>query len=224
MYTQVLTTPIPHDWKQGGKLLGKQWQARDIVEQMLLAGFSNGQDLATGIMVCLAESQGYDRAYNDNLAADGKTVLSRDVGIFQINILAKYIGTATEEALYDVPTNVKAAFDLYAKRGFEPWVAFTSNVYLRDTYLKRGLRGLGNCLAELMLTKATDTLNGSPYVHSLTIPVLDFEYRVTDQHNAITAAYRSAKSIATLSTIAQAKTKASAVAVILQQAINIPKT
>jgi hypothetical protein len=220
----VLTTPAPHDWKQGGKLLGKQWQPRDIVQQMVLTGWTGVMDLSDGIKVCLAESQGYDRAYNDNLAADGTTVVSRDVGIFQINIPASEIGTDAEEALYDVPTNLKAAFALWQKRGWEPWVSFTTNVFLRDTYLKRGVRGVANFLGEFDLQRIpTDTLAGTPYVHTLTNPVLDYEYRVIDQHNTITAAYKSASGIKNLTTLAQVKTKASQVAIILQQALNVPK-
>lgn len=188
-----------HDWKiaglethygivAGGKLLGPQMQPRDIAAGLHAAGFVIVKDLSDGCKVCLSESQGYERAYNDNLNAEG-VVTSRDVGLMEINIPAVDIGTPVEEALYDPATNFARAFHLFSNRGWEPWVGYTSNVYLRDTYLKRANRGLANWLASLDLAKTpTDTLSGSPYVHNLTNPVFDFEYRVQGMNEALTAA------------------------------------
>lgn len=233
----TVTRTTKHDWKteglltvlgvsQGGKLLGTQYQPRDIAAFLYAVGFTDAQVLSDAIKVCLAESQGYDKAYNDNLGPDGM-VSSRDVGIMQINIAAKDIGTQVEFDLYDVKNNVTAAFKLWSKRGFEPWVSYTSAVYLRDTYLKRANRGLGNYFGALDLAKTpTDTIGpgGESYVHILVNPVLDFEYRVIDQHNSIEAGYRAAAALKSMSTVAALKTQGSKVAAILQQALNIPKT
>lgn len=179
-------TELVHEWKPGGKLLGTQLQPRDIAESLYAVGFRDALVLSTAVKVCLAESQGYTRAYNDNFGPDGVTVTSRDVGLMQINIPASGIGTAQETDLYDTVTNLKAAFKLWSHRQFEPWVAFTSNVYLRDTYLKRANKGIANFLGSLDLAKTpTDTLAGSPYVHSLNTPIVDYQYRVTGANNVL---------------------------------------
>lgn len=178
-------TELAHEWKPGGKLLGKQLQPRDIAAGLYGVGFRDALVLSDGVKVCLAESQGYTRAYNDNLDASGK-VTSRDVGLMQINIPASGIGTAQEEDLYDSLSNFKAAWKLWFHRQFEPWVAYTSNVYLRDTYVKRANKGVANFFGFTDLAKTpTDTLAGTPYVHTLNTPILDYQYRVTGANNVL---------------------------------------
>lgn len=239
-------TAHPHDWKAeglethlgivaGGKLLGLQMQPREVAAGLYGVGFHDAKVLADGAKVCLSESQGYERAVNDNLAPIGSckilqvvadpadpaekyqvrnpstgqvdvlatgevrtfsastmVVTSRDCGVMQVNIPAEWIGTEREEALY-VPANCFShAHVLWSNRGFEPWVAFTSNVFLRDTYLKRASRGVANFLAELDLERSpTDTLAGHAYLHGLTSPVLDYEYRVAGMNAALNEARRS---------------------------------
>lgn len=228
-----MTSPTAHDWKVGGTLDGVQLQPREIAAGLYLVGFHDVKVLADAVKVCLSESQGYERAFNDNhtqigtvavgskvrngetgepylvKANDGNTVTvidsrnveevlpkeadvvtSRDVGLMQINIPAALVGTSSEEALYVPATNFVRAFMLWSKRGFQPWVAYVEHVYLRDTYVKRANRGVGNWLAELDLAKTpTDTLAGAPYVHTLTTPVLDYEYRVTGMNAALVEAH-----------------------------------
>lgn len=178
-------TELVHEWKPGGKLLGKQLQPRDIAQSLYAVGFRDALVLSDAVKVCLAESQGYTRAYNDNLNTQGVTT-SRDVGLMQINIPASGIGTEQEEALYDPTTNFNAAFKLWFHRKFEPWVAYSSNVYLRDTYLKRANKGIANYFGAFDLSKTpTDTLAGTAYVHTLTTPIVDYQYRVTDTNNIL---------------------------------------
>lgn len=112
------------------------------------------------------------------LGADHKVVTSRDVGLMQINIRAEDAGTSVEESLYDIHVNIAAAYQLFARRGFQPWYGYTLGVYLRDTYQKIALRGLGNWLFKAALVKPTDTLGGTPYQHKLAHPLLDYEYRL----------------------------------------------
>ncbi len=160
-----------------GFLKGHQWQPRDIAAVCYDEGFTDAVELVTAVAINLAESQGYDHAYNDNFDASGK-LLSRDVGIMEINIPASQVGTAKELELYDVPTCIGRGRVLFEARGFQPWASFNSTIYLHDTYLKRAAKGVGNFLGETLLARAVAAhADGTPYEHTLTNPVLDYEYR-----------------------------------------------
>jgi len=171
-----------------GELRGKQIPAKEIAALCWARGWKDSIDLVTIVAVCLSESQGYQRAYNDNIDKVTGEVKSRDCGIFQINIPASQIGTEEEEQLYaDLEYNVDRAYRLFERRGFQPWYAWTLRVYLRDGYIERASRGVGNFLAEMLLMEEpTDTLkkdeNGNPvpYVHKYELgkPVLNFQRRV----------------------------------------------
>ena len=50
----------------GGYLQGKQWQPRDLSKLCYEHGFTGALTLVTAVAVCLSESQGFDRAINDN--------------------------------------------------------------------------------------------------------------------------------------------------------------
>jgi hypothetical protein len=126
-----------------GYLKGKQHQPREIAELAASHGFMLATDLFTAVAVCLAESQGYDRAYNDNLDAQGNT-LSRDCGMMQINIPKSAIGTAREEDLYDPDHNFAAALGIYTEGGWKRWASVTSEVYLRNYYSGRACLGVMN--------------------------------------------------------------------------------
>jgi hypothetical protein len=221
-----------------GELKGTQIQPREIVEACYALGWVDALDLVTMVATILSESQGYDRAYNDNVSrlgsaqinatvrnaetgepvvvvsksgewvlirhedgtqenypVEAQVVTSRDIGLCQINTPAAKIGTDEEERLYDWHYNLVRARALYdtktntagAIRGFTPWYGYTNEVYLRDSYIKRAARGVGNFVAEMLLERTpTDTLNdGQPYVHSLATPVLDYRYRVADLNHAM---------------------------------------
>jgi len=99
-------------------------QPRQVADLAYRHGVTNAADLAVIIAICYAESQAGVNAWHDNLAADGVTVLSRDVGLFQINIPASAIGGPQEEALYDPEKNAAAMFALYSHRRDEPWASF----------------------------------------------------------------------------------------------------
>lgn len=135
-----------------GELLGVARQARKIAGYAYDAGVTDAKELVVSVAVCLSESQGYDRAYNDNVV--NGVVKSRDVGLWQINIDADQIGTSVEENLYDVHNNAEAMFAKYAERGWQPWVAFNTKTYLHDTYVQRASLGVMNFLAEMLHNRA----------------------------------------------------------------------
>lgn len=136
-----------------GELAGKQVQPREIAELAYAAGVVDSNDLALAVMICLAESQGFDHAINDNLDNNGK-LLSRDVGMWQINIKADQVGTDFETSLYDRKTNARAMFQLFQNRGWTPWVAYVTGVCYHDTYLQRGCNGVLNFLVQRRVVEA----------------------------------------------------------------------
>jgi hypothetical protein len=136
-----------------GELLGTAVQARKIAALSYSTGIKDAISLVISVAICLSESQGYDRAFNDNLDNSGN-VVSRDVGLWQINIPASQIGTPTEDALYDHNNNANAMFDLFKARGWQPWAAYNNEVYLHDSYLRRACLGVQNFLAEWMVNRA----------------------------------------------------------------------
>lgn len=159
-----------------GELLGKKLQSRKIVGLAYDQGIRNAKELVNSICICLAESQGYDRAYNDNVK-DGQ-VISRDVGLWQINIPADKIGTEYEENLYDPTSNAFAMAKLYISRGWQPWAAYNSGVYLHDHYLREGSLAVQNFLAEMLVHRA-HTQGQSPMtrIPMLSLKEMESHYR-----------------------------------------------
>jgi hypothetical protein len=144
-----------------GVLLPPRIYPRQLAALAYNAGpkWRDAKVLVRAVAVCLAESQGYAGSFNDNLDSSG-AVVSRDVGLWQINIPASQIGTSVEVALHDPAANAAAAYRLYDSRGFQPWVAYNTGVYLHSTYVARATLGVTNFLeAELV----RDALNaGQP--------------------------------------------------------------
>jgi hypothetical protein len=182
-----------------GFLEGTQIQPRYIAEECYKLGWTDADKLVTMVATILSESQGFDRAYNDNMNDAGE-VTSRDVGIGQINIPASKIGTSEEEQLYDWKYNLSRCRALYLTkvntagdiRGFQPWYGWVLKVYLRDTYVKKATAGVGNFLAERLFARETDTLSGQSYEHSLQIPLLDYRYRLVGMQTQFDAGIRKA--------------------------------
>jgi hypothetical protein len=130
-----------------GELLGKQIQPRAIAKLGYVAGWHDCHHLVTALAVCLAESQGYSEAVNKN--PDGST----DRGIWQLNTIHSWI---SDEIAYDPAKATAAAFQLWQEvKGFTPWAAYDSRVYLHDTYLRRAALGVMNFLAEALVEQAT---------------------------------------------------------------------
>jgi hypothetical protein len=112
---------------------GRQLQPAEIAERLWKVGFRDFT-LVEMVAVCLSESQGFTHARNDNVGEDGQ-IRSRDVGLFQINIPVRDIGTKRERDLYGVDANIRAARKLFdtierrfpkvKRRRFNPWYAFT---------------------------------------------------------------------------------------------------
>ena len=147
-----------------GELLGIQHNPREIAHFCYLAGWKDVFILTISVMICLSESQGFDRAihYNDNG--------SFDRGMWQINSNAH--PHVTETMAYDPKRATELAFEIYKDRNytFNAWNAYTSKVYLHDTYVMRACRGVGNFLGEHFknqaITKGLDS--------QLKIPLLDY--------------------------------------------------
>jgi len=136
-----------------GELQGKQVQPRALADLAYKAGMMDANNLSLIVMICLAESQGYDHAFNDNFDNNGNTI-SRDCGLWQINIPADQIGTSVETNLYDTSKNAAAMFAKFKSQGFKAWVAYNSGVCYHDTYLQRGCNGVFNYLAERRVNEA----------------------------------------------------------------------
>ncbi len=133
-----------------GEVRGPQLQPREAVALTYAAGWQEPIHLHQAVSIWGAESLWSVRSFNDNLDADGQDVLSRDVGLCQINIPAEQIGTAAEERLYDPATCLAAARKLYEARGWQPWVAFNTGVYKHAVYSAQASLGVMNWLLEEM--------------------------------------------------------------------------
>lgn len=110
---------------------GRQIPASEIAEMLWDLGWRD-TDLIDMTATILGESGGWTEAYNDNLDSKGR-VTSRDIGLAQINIRARDIGTSRERKLKDPKYNLQQArklFDtretLVKRRRFNPWYAFTT--------------------------------------------------------------------------------------------------
>jgi len=153
-----------------GALLGHQWEPWQLAKWCYEAGWQDAFFLTTSVQVILAESQGYDHAIHVNL--DG----SRDRGIWQLNDIHKHI---TDEIAYDPVRATAEAFKLYAARnGWEDWAAYTSGVFLHDSYLGRAVRGVGNYLGRATMEVPVPDWNGKPYEHSYSPTILNYEHRL----------------------------------------------
>jgi hypothetical protein len=154
-----------------GELKGHQLQPREIAALAYEAGWEDAIVLTVAVSVCLAESQGYDHAINVN--PDG----SQDRGIYQLNSIHKAI---TDEIAYDPKKATAEAFKLWVARDsdFSDWAAYTSGVYLHDSYLGRATRGVGNFIAdELLQWPVPNRADGTAYEHRFTSPVLSFQHQ-----------------------------------------------
>lgn len=153
-----------------GYLVGPVWEPVQITELAIATGWTNFADFLIATAIAFAECDGYINSYNDNLDDTGK-VVSRDVGLWEINIAAAQIGTDYEKQLYDPVINAKAAYLLWERRGWEPWSSFTSGVVFDDTYIFRALLGVTNYGAGLLKTKQlADPARAT--THTLELPLI----------------------------------------------------
>src|SRR5690348_16854579 len=125
-------------------LAGQQLLARDVAALAYKHGWNNVDNLITTVAICFAESDAYDDAWHDN-ANDAGDVVSRDVGLMQVNIPASQIGTQVEHDLYDHDNNFAAARKLFEDRGLQPWVAYGNGSYKQ--FLPKATLGVANFMA-----------------------------------------------------------------------------
>lgn len=128
-----------------GQLLGTQVQPRRIAQLAYAAGWTDATQLATAVAVCLAESQGFDRAINKN--PDG----SSDRGMWQLNTIHDWISDATA---YDPVKATAAAHKLWGSSGWNAWAAHKSGVFLHDAYTGRASLAVANFLSEWLGAEA----------------------------------------------------------------------
>jgi hypothetical protein len=107
------------------------------IQMLRRAGFS-GKSLETAFAVSLAESRGNPRAFNNK---------NRDLsyGLFQINMKdddprspnmgrnrRKQFGISNNEALYNVNTNIRAAYEVSNKGGWwKQWATYNDGTFLK---------------------------------------------------------------------------------------------
>jgi Lysozyme like domain len=128
--------------------LGTQVQGRKLTELAYSTGLFNAIDLVKAVAICLASTEGYDKAKRDN--PDG----SRNCGLWFIKINKDQIGQPCEALLYDDENNAQTMYDMFTDHGWEYWEDFNSKKYLQDTYLQRACLGCQNFIAELMVNDA----------------------------------------------------------------------
>ncbi len=137
---------------RAGVLAGPRFHARTIARLAHEQGWRD-LNLVICVAVCLAESEGYTRAYNDNIR-NGE-IHSRDVGLMQINIPASQVGTDAETRLYDPEYNMERARDMFVARHWQPWVAYNSGRALDPDaqwkYAHRAVKGVANFYAYNLL-------------------------------------------------------------------------
>lgn len=123
-----------------GFLEGTQQNPRDIAAVAYKAGpkWRDPLVLVEAVAVSLSESQGYDHARCENIDDVTGAIKSVDHGLWQIN------KPTLTPALWDLEANAKAAYSLYDRRGWQPWVAYNKGIYLHDSYASRAALGVMN--------------------------------------------------------------------------------
>jgi Lysozyme like domain len=163
-----------------GALLGKQWEPRALARLIYEEGWNDAFELLTSLQVCLAESQGYDHAIHVNLNG------TQDRGVWQLNSIHAEI---TDEIAYDPVQATVYAFRLFAARkGWEDWAAYTTGVFLHDSYVGRAARGMANYLGEETLAIPVPDWADKPYVHKFKTPMLAFQHQVAGADEHLSAA------------------------------------
>lgn len=112
------TQVVPHK----GGLVSAVPQERSNVSSNDIEGLITryfGEDSQTAIAIAKAESRLHPKATNQN------TNGSVDCGIFQINS----IHNPTKEQCEDPEENIKLAYNIYQKSGFNPWVSYKSGSF-----------------------------------------------------------------------------------------------
>jgi hypothetical protein len=98
-------------------------------------------------------------------------ITSRDCGIDQINIPAEFIGTPTETALYDPDFCARQAHLKYVDRNFTPWVAYTTGVFMHDSYVLRACLGMLNMQGK----RLTDLAMLDGQITHIRTPIISFK-------------------------------------------------
>ena len=164
--------PDGHIVKNGPDGKEARLQPREIAALAYKAGWRDANQLLMAVAVAHAECGGYYLSYNDNLEDGSNKIVSRDVGLFQINMPAQYIGTPREKDLLDPAHNIALAMGLYRDRGWQPWASYNSGVVYDDTYLSMALMGVVNFIADEAIKTARTKFPSRSDHHVLQTPVV----------------------------------------------------
>jgi len=93
------------------------------VEDMIREVFGKDADMAIKVSWAENGSRKCDRVSKPNKNG------TRDFGIFQINSVHMKKGYS-EADLKDCMTNIKLAYEIFSRQGWNPWVAYTNGNYL----------------------------------------------------------------------------------------------
>lgn len=108
--------------------------SKTIIPPVSIAGYAQragwrGENLITSVAISMAESGGWVEAVNPAVGVyppSSTAPGTRDFGLWQIN--AKGL---SHPELFDPDKNAAAAYALYSRRGFQPWVVFNNGVYTK---------------------------------------------------------------------------------------------
>lgn len=223
----------------------KQLQPFELFELAYEAGITDAIDLLVCGQISLSESQGYPGAFNDNFKDDTPEsvwkvpvwtpehgydddvaamqrpwISQRDCGLWQCFVTAAEIGTDVEEQMYDPEHNAKVMVGKFKSNGWNPWAAFTHDIYLNRSYVRRATRGYGNWLASR--AAAMQAVNGKAD-QSDTPPMLDFHWWVAEMSSElreIRAEVAKAKRLMPSAAVLDELKRIDALAV---KAVNVPK-
>lgn len=130
-----------------GTLSGKRWNTADLAALGDKHGW-HGLNLVEFVSISLSESAGYEHAHCRNYHDEAMTDLfAEDVGLMQISINTT-VPLAPINPLYDPDNNLKAARDLFDRRGWQPWHGYTyfiaTNPAMAGEYIQRAIWGVSN--------------------------------------------------------------------------------
>jgi len=167
--------PDGHIVKTGPDGKEARLQPRDIAALAYKAGWHDLNNLVMAVAVAHAECGGFYLSYNDNLDDTTNKAVSRDVGLFQINIPASQIGTKAETELHDPATNIARAYAMWKARGWQPWASYTHGVVFDDTYLSMALVGVLNFAAGTAIEEGAKLHPERSTHHVLKVPVVSLK-------------------------------------------------
>lgn len=125
---------------------GNRYLPREIAKLCYQAGWIDAQRLVVAVAIVLAESNGYEKRWHDNIAETTGQITSRDRGLWMLNDVA--FPKATDIIAYDAVAATRYARQVYVGRGnkFTAWAAFNNGSYKGERALGYAFDGVANFL------------------------------------------------------------------------------